>query len=64
MRVQFYPDDIDSDVITVPDDITEQELSDMACEWVSDNVCGFWKVLCGEGQEEDIPMEYFESGGR
>lgn len=45
MRVQFYPDDIDSDVITVPDDITEDELYDMACEWVSNNVPGFWKVL-------------------
>lgn len=45
MRVKFYPDDIDSDVITVPDDIAEDELSDMACEWVANNVPGFWKVL-------------------
>ncbi len=55
MRVIFYPDDIDSDIITVPDDITEEELSDMACEWVSDNVCGFWKVLNG-GEDEDIDI--------
>ena len=52
MRVQFYPDDIDSDVITVPDDITEEELSEMACEWVSDNVCGFWKVIEGEVRDD------------
>lgn len=45
MRVQFYPDYIDSDVITVPDDISEDELSDMACEWVANNVPGFWRVL-------------------
>ena len=51
MRVVFYPDDIDSDVITVPDDITEDELSDMACEWVANNVPGFWKVL-SRGEEE------------
>ncbi len=47
MRVQFYPDDIDSDVIEVPDDISEDELSDMACEWVADNVAGFWRVISG-----------------
>lgn len=52
MRVKFYPDDIDSDVVTVPDDITEDELSDMACEWVSNNVPGFWKVI-GEEHETD-----------
>lgn len=45
MKVIFYPDDIDSDVITVPDDITEDELSDMACEWVANNVAGFWTVI-------------------
>ena len=50
MRVKFYHDDIDSDVVTVPDDITEDELSDMACEWVSNNVPGFWKVI---GEEHD-----------
>lgn len=52
MRVVFYPDDIDSDVITVPDDITEDELYDMACEWVANNVPGFWKVL-SRGEEND-----------
>ena len=51
MRVKFYPDDIDSDVITVPDDITEDELSDMACEWVANNVPGFWKVI---GEEHEL----------
>ena len=45
MRVVFFPDDIESDIITVPDDIAEDELSDMACEWVANNVPGFWKVL-------------------
>lgn len=45
MKVQFYPDDIESDVIDVPDDISEEELSDMACEWVANNVAGFWRVM-------------------
>jgi len=45
MKVKFFPDDIDSDIVTVPDDITEDELSDMACEWVADNVLGFWEVI-------------------
>ena len=52
MRVQFYPDDIDSDVIEVPDDISEDELSDMACEWVADNVQGFWRVISGGNWDE------------
>ena len=51
MKVIFYPDDIDSDIINVPNDITEDELSDMACEWVADNVQGFWKVI-EEGEQE------------
>lgn len=45
MKVQFYPDDIDSDVIEVPDDITEDELYEQASEWVADNVSGFWRVI-------------------
>jgi hypothetical protein len=45
MKVKFYPNDIESDVIEVPDDITEDELNDMACDWVVDNVCGFWKEV-------------------
>ncbi len=51
MKVIFFPDDIDSDTTTVSDDITEEELSDMACEWVSNNVCGFWEVV-EEGEQE------------
>ncbi len=50
MRVIFFPDDIDSDVIDVPDNITEDELYDMACEWVANNVCGFWRIV-GEAEE-------------
>ena len=57
MRVIFYPDDIDSDIITVPDYITEEELNDMACEWVSNNVCGFWKVL----DRDKVEVEYDET---
>lgn len=49
MIVQFYPDDIESDFIEVPDDITEEELSDMACEWVANNVAGFWQVISKDG---------------
>ena len=45
MKVQFYPYNIDSDVIEVPDDITDDELNDMACEWVADNVCGYYKIV-------------------
>ena len=49
MKVIFYPDDVESDIYDVPDDITEDELSDMACEWVADNVQGFLEVI-GEGE--------------
>ena len=45
MKVQFYPDNIESDIIEVPDDISEEELSDMACEWVANNVAGFWRMM-------------------
>ena len=45
MKVRFFPDDIESDIIEVPDNITEDELYDMACDWVSNNVCGFWEEV-------------------
>ena len=52
MKVQFYPNDIESDVIEVPDDTSEEELNDMACEWVADNVAGFWRIVSG-GEQDD-----------
>ena len=45
MKVRFYPDTFESDIIEVPDDITDDELNDMACEWVADSIPGFWEVL-------------------
>ena len=45
MKIKFYPNDIESDVIEVPDDISEDELNDMACDWVADNVAGFWEKV-------------------
>lgn len=53
MKVIFFPDDIDSDVVTVPNDITDDELSDMACEWVANNVTGFWKILSEDGEQDE-----------
>lgn len=53
MKVRFYPDEICSDVIEVPDDITEYELNDMACDWVANNVCGFWDIIGKDGLWED-----------
>jgi len=45
MKVQFYISAIDSDVYEVPDDITDDELNDMACEWVTDNVRGDYVIV-------------------
>lgn len=45
MKVVFYPDSIASDVIELPDNISEDELNDMACDWVANNVAGFWDVI-------------------
>lgn len=45
MKVVFYPDNFESDVIEVPDDISEYELNDMACDWVANNIAGFWDVI-------------------
>ena len=45
MKIKFFPADIESDVIEVPDDISEDELNDMACEWVANNVPGFYKII-------------------
>ena len=47
MKIKFFPDDIESDVIEVPDDISEDELYGMACKWVADNVAGFWRNVQG-----------------
>jgi len=51
MKVKFYPDDIESDIIEVPDDATKDELYDMACEWVANNVSGFFKKVDKYGRE-------------
>ena len=53
MKVQFYPDSLESDVIEVPDDISEDELYEMACEWVCDNIPGFWRVIEGAEVEHE-----------
>ena len=45
MKIKFFPDDIESDVYDVPDNISEDELIDMACEWVANNVPGFYKII-------------------
>ena len=45
MKVVFYPDCIESGVYEVPDNITEEALYDWACEWVAENVSGFWKII-------------------
>jgi len=45
MKIKFFPNDIESDVIEVPDDISEDELNDMACDWAADNVAGFWEKV-------------------
>lgn len=53
MRIRFYPDTFESDIMEVPDDITEEELNDMACEWVADNIPGYWKVIGGKEEQND-----------
>ncbi len=60
MRVRFYPDDFESDIIEVPDDITEDELNEKACDWVADNVAGFWKVVDEYGRTEKYSWEMKE----
>lgn len=60
MRVRFYPDDFESDIIEVPDDITEDELNEMACDWVANNIAGFWKVVDEYGRTEKYSREMEE----
>ena len=60
MRVRFYPDDFESDTIEVPDDITEDELNKMACDWVANNIAGFWKVVDEYGRTEKHSWEMEE----
>lgn len=57
MRVIFYPDDWESDIIEVPDDITEDELNEMACDWVANNIAGFWKFIGEDGRPLPDPWE-------
>lgn len=45
MKVVFYCSMDESDVYEFPDDISEEELTDMACEWVADNVEGYWEEV-------------------
>lgn len=60
MRVIFYPDDWESDIIEVPDDITEDELNVMACDWVANNIAAFWKVVDEYGRTEKYSWEMEE----
>ena len=60
MRVRFYPDDFESDIIEVPDDITEDELNEMACDWVANNIAGFWNVVDEYGRTETYAWEMEE----
>lgn len=58
MRVIFYPDDWESDIIEVPDDITEDELNEMACDWVANNIAGFWKFIGEDSRPLPDQWEY------
>ena len=60
MKVKFYPDEICSDIIEVPDDISEDELYDMACNWVADNVSGFFIKVNKYGREIFEDDEFLE----
>lgn len=60
MRVRFYPDDFESDIIEVPDDITDDELNEMACDWVANNIAGFWNVVDEYGRTEKYSWEMEE----
>lgn len=53
MKVRFYADDLESGIYDVPDDITEDELYDMAYEWVSNNIVGFYRIVGGSRGNED-----------
>lgn len=44
MRIRVYPDYF-TDIIEVEDDATEEELSEIACEWVAENIVGCWDVV-------------------
>lgn len=60
MRIRFYPDDFESDIIEVSDDITEDELNEMACDWVANNIAGFWNVVDEYGRTEKYSWEMEE----
>ena len=60
MRVRFYPDDFESDIIEVPDDITDDELNEIACDWVANNIAGFWNVVDEYGRTEKYSWEMEE----
>lgn len=45
MKVVFYCSRDKSDVYEFPDDISEEELTDMAYDWVVNNVDGYWEEV-------------------
>lgn len=60
MRVVFYTDYFESDIIEVPDDITKYDLDEMACEWVDDNITVFWDVVDEYGRPKKYSWEMEE----
>lgn len=44
MKIRVYPDYF-TGIIEVEDDATEEELFEIACEWVAENVVGCWDVV-------------------
>lgn len=45
MKVIFYCNADISDEYEFPDDASEEELSDAACDWVADNVIGYYDIV-------------------
>ena len=48
MKVYVKPGNFNSDYFEVPDDITEEEANEIACNWVCDNTPGFLRRADGK----------------
>ena len=48
MKVYVKPGSFNSDYFEVPDDITEEEANEIACNWVCDNTPGFLRRADGK----------------
>lgn len=58
MKVRFFCYEDMSEVYEVDEGLSDSDLSDMACDWVADNVAGYYEVIDDDEYDAGRGYEY------